>query len=266
MTQGSALVYGIGVGNNGPSTATNVVVVDGLPAGTIVTAVKAPGGTVTQSDGLVTVTYDHMYAGDYHAIEVDAIVSGLGTVTNHVAVASNLPDPNPSNSNAMVDTQLTLNTVPPRIQAERLIVGLRSINEIDLVFTELLDPLQATNPINYSIKAMGRGRKFNVNVPLKLSYDSNSETVKIVPVRPLMLGQIYQLTVDGQGSAGVTDLSGNLLVGNTPAGPAGPWVDQISRGVVLANIKAPTTTTTAGGFSRTIDTVISRHVQTTKNS
>ena len=239
VTQGSPLIYTIGVAGAGPATATGVVVADALPAGAIVTSVKAPGGTVTQSAGMVVVTYDHLFPGDFKSIEIDVLATGLGTITNGVAVAANQPDPNPSNSTATVDTVLTLNAVPPQILAERLAVGLRSINQITLVFSSPLDPLQATNPINYSLKTMGRGHRFNVNVPFTIAYDAKSQSVTIHPIRPLNLGQIYQLTLDGQGSAGITDLSGNLLVGNTSAGPLGPWVDQISRGVVLATTRFP---------------------------
>lgn len=263
VIQGTGLVYTIGVVNSGPATATGVVVTDALPAGTIVTSVKAPGGTVAQANGRITITYDHLYPGDLDTIEVNVIATGLGTVTNGVAAYANQPDPNPANNTATVDTQLTLNVVAPQILAERLAVGLRSINQITLVFSAALDPLQATNPINYSLKTLGRGHKFNVNVPFTIAYDAKAQSVTIHPRHPLMLGQIYQLTLDGQGSAGITDLSGNLLAGNTPAGPLGPWVDQISRGVVLDASRYPAAAGAA--FSRTIDTVISRHVQTTSN-
>ena len=54
----------------------------------------------------------------------------------------------------------------------------------------------------------------------------------MTPSRPLSLGKLYQLTINGPGSAGVTDPAGNLLVGNAATVPMSSYVLQISRGVV----------------------------------
>jgi hypothetical protein len=150
-----------------------------------------------------------------------------------VSVYSDQGDPNPDNNRSSYNVDVTPSPFPLTVKGVQLVTGLRSINAIVITFNLPLDPVQAVNPINYAVLKANRHFKFTVPVPLQApAYDPKAQTVTLTPTRPLSLGTPYQLQINGQGSAGVTDLAGNLLVGNTSANPNSPYYLQISRGLV----------------------------------
>jgi len=94
---GANITYQLVVRNNGPDTATNVVVSDPLPAG--LTFVSADGCTV--SGQTVTCTVASMRPGESRPFDVTASVDsslGAGTITNTATVRNDTPDPNPGNN------------------------------------------------------------------------------------------------------------------------------------------------------------------------
>jgi len=154
---------------------------------------------VSQANGVITVAFGPLFSGVGEIVQITIVATTSGS---------------------------------PLTVAQRLLVGPSSIDGIVLTFSEPLDPVQASNPINYSLTSQGDGFQFNVPVPLKPPvYDATAQTVTLIPSTPLMLGNVYQLEIDGPNSAGLTDLAGNLLAGNTASGPSGPYVTTISRGV-----------------------------------
>jgi uncharacterized repeat protein (TIGR01451 family) len=109
-TAGAPLFYDIIVTNDGPSQATNVVVVDTLPAGVdYVTdtdsCVEAPAGTLTCSLGSIA-----SGASVSFTIRVDVdpglvvAAGGATTITNVATVSSDQQDPDPSDNTVSVTT------------------------------------------------------------------------------------------------------------------------------------------------------------------
>ena len=230
---GSPLTYYINVANNGPSNATNVILTDTLPGGVAVKEVKAPGGTITQSAGVVKVAYDQLSYGQSQSVQITVVPATIGAITNTVTTHADQTDSNPNNNTASVTTTILANPNPPRVTAQNLIVTQDAITGLVLSFNQPLDPTQAVNPINYSLKTGDQPGLFNETVPLNPPvYDPVNSILTLTPSQPLHLGQVYQLTINGQGSAGVTDLAGDLIIGNTGLGPQGPYVWQFSRGAV----------------------------------
>ncbi|APW61334.1 Ig-like domain-containing protein [Paludisphaera borealis] len=230
---GSPLTYYINVANGGPSNATNVVLTNTLPGGVAVKSVTAPGGTITQAGGVVTVSYSQLSSGGSQAIQITVIPATIGTVTNTATVRADQTDPNPNDDTATVTTTIIANPYPPTVTDQSLVVTQNAITGLVLSFNQPLDPSQAVNPINYSLTTGDQPGLFNATVPLNPPvYDPVSSILTLTPAQPLQLGKVYQLTINGQGSAGVSDLAGDLIVGNTGLGPQGPYVWQFSRGAV----------------------------------
>jgi hypothetical protein len=59
------------------------------------------------------------------------------------------------------------------------------------------------------------------------------------PKRPLKVGDLYQLQVNGPGSPGITDTSGNVLDGDKNGIADGVFVDYLSRGSHLRPMNNP---------------------------
>jgi uncharacterized repeat protein (TIGR01451 family) len=107
-TAGGQLTYTISVSNNGPLDATNVRVIDTLPAGaSFVTntdsCVEAPVGTLTCSLGTLV-------SGTSKSFDIQVQLSsslassGSTSITNTASVQADQADPNPSNNQTSVTT------------------------------------------------------------------------------------------------------------------------------------------------------------------
>jgi hypothetical protein len=161
------------------------------------------------------------------------IPATIGDLTNTVTVKADQSDPDSDDDTATVVTTVIANPNPPLVTDQSLVVKDDAIAAAVLRFNQPLDPTQAVNPINYILRTGDEPGLFNVAVPLEApAYDPVNSIVTLTPAQPLSLGKVYQLTINGEGSAGVTDLAGGLIVGNTTLGPQGPWVWQFSRGAV----------------------------------
>jgi len=101
------LTYTITVLNNGSLNATNVIVVDTLPAGTTYQAntdscVQSPPGTLTCSLGPIAAG-----AALSFDIQVKVGASVIGTITNTATVSADQVDLDPSNNHVSVTTGVT---------------------------------------------------------------------------------------------------------------------------------------------------------------
>ena len=239
-----------------------MVLTDTLPAGVVVSSVKTDHGTIAQSGGVITVAFGPIESGNTESVTITVVPLTPGVATNVASVAADQFNALPAGATSSLDTGVAVNGVPPVIVSQRLVVGLRSINAIVLTFNEPLDPLQATNAINYSLLGLGRGRKFNVPIALGVPvYDAKAQTVTLTPLKPLPLAKVFELVINGHGSAGVTDLAGNLLIGNTPSAPLGPYVSLISRGVIPPTPTAPRPAR-GGSQVKLVESVTARRVLT----
>lgn len=117
VNRGGTLTYNLVVTNNGPGAATNVEVVDTLPAG--VTFVSATGGTVTPPGGGnndVTVAVGNIPNGEQRTVTITVTVNQAAgaSLTNTAIVRSTETtagfDPNPGN-NSDSETTATQSTI-----------------------------------------------------------------------------------------------------------------------------------------------------------
>ena len=102
------LLYTLRATNNGPDTATNVIVTDTLPDGLIVDGISSDKGSCTQAGKVITCSLGTMAKGDAVTIRVSTTAPGTaGTITNRAHVTGSEPDVNLSNNDASVDTPVS---------------------------------------------------------------------------------------------------------------------------------------------------------------
>lgn len=103
VTVGSDLVYSLTVTNMGPEDASNVMLVDTLPAGT--TFVSAPAGV--HAAGQVTWDLGSLTVGSSTTVTLTVKPGAAGTLRNSAVVSSDQPDPAPRNNHVFTDTLVT---------------------------------------------------------------------------------------------------------------------------------------------------------------
>lgn len=95
---GASFAYTITVTNNGPSTSTNVLVTDTLPA-EVSFVTSTPGSpTCTESGGTVTCNLNSLAPDASTTIDIFVVASSGGQVENRVDVSSDQSDPVPATS------------------------------------------------------------------------------------------------------------------------------------------------------------------------
>lgn len=125
---GRSQVYTLSVTNHGPTSASQVRVVDTLPAGVVHQSNTA--GCVETPPGVLTCELGQLLAGETRQIQITVLVEPdvvqnvcRPTVLTNTATVENLggPDPDPSNNSASVDTPV----VPDRATAAFPSTGIR---------------------------------------------------------------------------------------------------------------------------------------------
>ena len=106
----STFNYTISVDNLGPSTATNVVVTDVLPAGVEFVSAVASVGTFTVVNGTITWTLGTVTVADpvrTLVVTVHVLPTTGATLVNNASVSSATSDPNGANNSATLTTLVT---------------------------------------------------------------------------------------------------------------------------------------------------------------
>jgi uncharacterized repeat protein (TIGR01451 family) len=103
VTVNDQINFQLSMVNAGPTTASNVVITDTLPAGAQLVAVTPitvsdPAGACATQDGVVTCTWSSV--GNNHTVgaSIGIRMSASGAVTNSASVTSASVDPDPSNN------------------------------------------------------------------------------------------------------------------------------------------------------------------------
>jgi uncharacterized repeat protein (TIGR01451 family) len=112
---GSNVTYTITVTNQGPSSATGVIVNDTLPALVTVLSTNTTQGTISISNRTVICTLGTLTNGASATITIVAATTTNGTLTTTASVAATQADSNPANNSATVTTTVSapyVNIVP----------------------------------------------------------------------------------------------------------------------------------------------------------
>lgn len=112
VKSGGTIKYQINAKNNGPDSATTVVVTDATPAGTTFSSVTTNGGTCTAPNaggtGTVTCTVTTIPSGSHVTITLALTVTAASgnVITDTASVSSATPDPVATNNTATVTTNV----------------------------------------------------------------------------------------------------------------------------------------------------------------
>lgn len=104
---GGPIGWTITVGNDGPSTALEAVIVDSLPADVDDATAVADAGRCEISDGVVRCTLDPLAPDEQAVVEITGTLSPLAeraTLSNTASVVASAPDPDTSNNADSVGT------------------------------------------------------------------------------------------------------------------------------------------------------------------
>ena len=207
-------------------------VADGSPFA-VITLVRT-GGT----NGPLTVTYTADDSRGANAVPGVDYIPTAGTVVfadgqstasfNVPIVANSLIQPTRSVALSLQGTNLGVQATstllitntnrdffgPQAVDAN--ILGARAATGIGLVFNKLLAVPAATNPANYRLIAVLRGRDVPTAIGSVL-YNPANGTVSVNAARPLALNTIYRVIVNA-GPGGLTDTLGNSLNGGSGNG------------------------------------------------
>jgi uncharacterized repeat protein (TIGR01451 family) len=116
-TVGQGMNYAITVTNNGPISATNVVLTDALPAGVSFVSDNTSQGTCSGSS-TVTCNLGTLGNGASANVSIFVTATSTGTITNTASVTATEPDPTPGDASSSASTIVSnLTCAAPTISA-----------------------------------------------------------------------------------------------------------------------------------------------------
>ncbi len=104
---GDLLTYTLTVDNDGPSGATNVQLLDNLPAGVTFDSATPSQGDCLELGATVTCALGTIAAGQSATVEIEVRPQGEDSITNSASISSDEFDPSASNNTAGADTTVT---------------------------------------------------------------------------------------------------------------------------------------------------------------
>ena len=202
---GTDVTFTIVVQNNGPSTATNVVVTDLLPAGLSFVSAN-PAAAYSSSTGIWTV--GTLANAANATLTLVAKVDQAGFITNTASASSNQPDPDPLNSSS----------------------------------TATLTGQQADVSIHKTVDQPATNVGSNVTFTLMVTNNGPSEAKNVLVGDTLPAGLVYVSSIVGQGSYNAS--TGSWDVG-TLASTANATLTIVARVTQVGNVVNTATVTSA---------------------
>ncbi|MFZ5863100.1 MAG: DUF11 domain-containing protein [Nitrospirota bacterium] len=228
---GQNLTYTITVTNNGPNSATNVVMTDPLPAGATFVSSSTTQGSCTGTT-TVSCTLGTLINGASATVTIVVTPTAAGTLSNTASVTANETDPNTANNSAPGTT--TVNA--PANQAD-----------LSITKTDSPDPVSVNGTLTYSITVTNNG-------------PANAAAVTVTDTLPAGVTFTSATPSQGTGCVGTATVTCNLGTVNYPGSATVTLV-------VTVTPSAPSTITNpASVSSTTTDPVSSNNTASTTTS
>lgn len=142
---GGTLTYEILVTNTGPSTATNLVVQDTLPAGLTFTSVNTSAGTASEASGVITANIPSL------AVNASATITVVTTIQTGFA-GSTIPNTATAQSDeSALVTANSSTTVNPEV-------------DLQITKTDNIDPVSRGGQLAYTLTVVNNGPSAATNV------------------------------------------------------------------------------------------------------
>ncbi len=107
VSRGATLTYTVIVTNQGPETATGVLLTDALSTSVRFVSVASTAGSCSELDDTVTCTLGDIPNGGSVTVTINATARRTGTAINTAQVSSLSPDPDPANNTDTEETVIT---------------------------------------------------------------------------------------------------------------------------------------------------------------
>ncbi len=108
ITAPGILTYTLTAANNGPSSATNVVVTDNLPSTVTFVSVASSQGSCAEAALVLTCGPGTIVTGVSATVTIEVIPNETGTLNNQAFVESQVGDPRPENDIDNIDTEVDI--------------------------------------------------------------------------------------------------------------------------------------------------------------
>jgi uncharacterized repeat protein (TIGR01451 family) len=115
VADGDPLTYSLAVTNNGPASATNVIVTDPLPSAVTYLSATTTTGTCSEAGGTVTCLLGTMNDAATATVTIVTLAGAQGQASNTATVSADQTDPNPANNSS---TQTETITAPTSIRLQ----------------------------------------------------------------------------------------------------------------------------------------------------
>ncbi|WP_353648310.1 LPXTG cell wall anchor domain-containing protein [Nakamurella sp. A5-74] len=259
---GGTLVYELVATNNGPSSATGVVVTDTLPAG--ISYASSTGAACTPNGQVVTCSVGNLANGAAATIELTTRVGNntRQAITNSATVAATTNDPTPANNTAsstvtvqaVADVAVTLVPRQTTVTAGTVVTyDLRVVNNGPATANSVV--ITGAVPPGLTPVAGSSGGACVVSAGTVTCNVGNLPQGQVIPIA-------FQATVDASTPAG--PISGSARVGSTTSDPVPD--NNVSNATItvvtradLATTKTVTPTTLVAGSTATYEVTVTNN-------